>query len=556
MKNKYFLSIAFFLTTIVTWAQGPDDWKSYYQEADGLSGAQLKTKLSAIISKKDKSPSYDDLLELYKKTDTRADGFVRDWYSNTTKFVHIRDKAGNYSKEGDVYNREHTVPQSWGPPKADIVHVVPTDGYVNNRRGNLPFGEVIVDKSNKQYYESNNAYSKKGYCKTAGYTDIVFEPNDEVKGDIARIYFYMSTCYESEAASWSGTFGNTKYQPMQQWTQDMMMRWSKMDPIDMVEMARNDSIAREYVQGNRNPFVDYPGLEDYIWGDKVGQPFSYDNYEGGAGGVVVAMPVISPDAGEYNEEVEVSITTATAGATIYYTTDNSYPSTASTVYEAPFKLTQSATVKAIAVLDDGKSALASAIYTIYEEGGGGGEQPADGNVMLCNTLFNTNYSGAIASSNTQDLSGTANGITIVYSLGTGSNRYCNDDMIRLYPGNTLTVSVQQGTLTEIEPIFDAQTPKTDLKADDVALTNGKWTGNKKSVTLTLASTDKHARLTALNVKTSGTSGISSASLNDNEQMINDNAMRGRRIFYNLQGQRVVNPKHGIYIVDGRKVVIE
>ena len=178
MKNKYFLSIAFFLTTIVTWAQGPDDWKSYYQEADGLSGAQLKTKLSAIISKKDKSPSYDDLLELYKKTDTRADGFVRDWYSNTTKFVHIRDKAGNYSKEGDVYNREHTVPQSWGPPKADIVHVVPTDGYVNNRRGNLPFGEVIVDKSNKQYYESNNAYSKKGYCKTAGYTDIVFPPRE------------------------------------------------------------------------------------------------------------------------------------------------------------------------------------------------------------------------------------------------------------------------------------------------------------------------------------------------------------------------------------------
>jgi len=297
-------------------------------------------------------------------------------------------------------------------------------------------------------------------------------------------------------------------------------------------------------------------LEDYIWGDKVGQPFSYDNYEGGAGGVVVAMPVISPDAGEYNAEVEVSITTATAGATIYYTTDNSYPSTASSVYEAPFKLTQSATVKAIAVLDNSKSALASATYTIYEEGGGGGVQPADGDVMLCNTLFNTNYSGAITSSNTQDLSGTTNGITIVYSLGTGSNRYCNDDMIRLYPGNTLTVSVQQGTLTEIEPVFDAQTPKSDLKADDVALTSGKWTGNKKSVTLTLASTDKHARLTALNVKTSGTSGISSASLNDNEQMINDNAMRGRRIFYNLQGQRVVNPKRGIYIVDGRKVVME
>ena len=72
--------------------------------------------------------------------------------------------------------------------KSDIVHVLPTDCYVNNRRSSYPFGEV-----GNATYTSNNGYSKLGSCKTSGYSGTVFEPNDEIKGDIARIYFYMVT---------------------------------------------------------------------------------------------------------------------------------------------------------------------------------------------------------------------------------------------------------------------------------------------------------------------------------------------------------------------------
>jgi endonuclease I len=157
-------------------AQGPNGTGTYYRNADGKSGKELKTAFHNIIAKKERNPGYDDLLELYKTTDTRADGKVRDWYSNITNFVHIKDKAGSYKKEGDVYNREHLVPQSWGAPKSDIVHVVPTDGYVNNKRGNLPLGEVGTPN-----YQSANSYSKSGSCKTPGYTGVVFEPNDEVR---------------------------------------------------------------------------------------------------------------------------------------------------------------------------------------------------------------------------------------------------------------------------------------------------------------------------------------------------------------------------------------
>ena len=81
-------------------------------------------------------------------------------YSGTTNYS-IDDHNGSYSKEGDMYNREHSVPQSWfqkaSPMKSDAFHVVPTDGYVNNRRGNFPFGNVSAPT-----YTSNGGFSKVG----------------------------------------------------------------------------------------------------------------------------------------------------------------------------------------------------------------------------------------------------------------------------------------------------------------------------------------------------------------------------------------------------------
>ena len=100
-------------------------------------------------------------------------------YSNTTNFTIGGPEQGhNYSGEGDGYNREHSMPKSWfkeaAPMKSDLVHVVPTDGYVNNRRSNYPFGET-----NGETYKSNGGFSKLGKSTTAGYSGTVFEPADE-----------------------------------------------------------------------------------------------------------------------------------------------------------------------------------------------------------------------------------------------------------------------------------------------------------------------------------------------------------------------------------------
>ena len=538
--NRKTLSLVTVLTIAcaAAWAQGPNNSGTYYQAANGQKGAALKTALHNIISKKKHSPSYDELLELYKKTDTRPDGKVRDWYSNTTNFTHIADKAGSYKKEGDVYNREHTVPQSWGPPKADIMHVVPTDGYVNNRRGNLPFGEV-----GNATYTSNNSYSKLGSCKTPGYTGTVFEPNDEVKGDIARIYFYMATCYEDQAPSWSGVFGGSKYQPMQAWTYDMMVRWSKLDPVDDVERARNNAVAAPDVQGNRNPFVDYPGLEEYVWGSKQDVAFNYTQSEGGSGTpyVNVAQPVFSVEAGTYSEAFSVTMSCATSGAAIYYTTDGTDPSAQSTLYTEPVTISETTTLKAVAVKDGNTSSVTTATYVV---GSSQGPAPESGTIVLNNTFFGTNHNGSVNVSNTTDFVGTQNGVTVVYSLGTGSNRYINGEHIRLYQKNTLTFRVAEGTLTSIEFSLATSTSKK-LQANTGTVDGLTWTGNAKEVVFSVDEGSGNMQLISAKVTVSTPSGIGAPSVKFTQQ----------KPIYNLQGQRVKQPKKGIYIKNKRKVYV-
>ena len=349
-------------------AQGPNDSGTYYKDADGKKGQALKTALATIINKH-KDIGYAALWEAYKTTDRRADGYLRDWYSNATSYVIGGPKQGaNYSEEGDSYNREHLVPQSWfnktSPMRNDAFHVVPTDGYVNNRRGDLPFGEVGTVS-----YHSENNYSLVGRCTVDGYTGQCFEPNDEIKGDVARAYFYMVTCYESKITSWGGAncsycFDGKTYPGLTTWFLKMLMRWSKQDPIDDVELARNKAVYA--LQNNRNPFIDYPGLEDYVWGEKKTEAFDY-TMNSGEETVTVRTPYFTPTGGTYTQPQQVKIVCPTEGATIYYTTDGTTPTTSSKRYSSAITISQTTTVKAIAAKGSAVSSVATATYVIAEE---------------------------------------------------------------------------------------------------------------------------------------------------------------------------------------------
>lgn len=267
---------------------------TYYSGADGKKGAALKTAMCNVISRHT-TLSYDYLWTAYKTTDVTESGYIWDMYSNTTQYVPGGSAQGkSYSKEGDSYNREHSVPQSWfneaSPMRTDLYHVVPTDGYVNNRRSNYDFGEV-----SSVSYQSNNGFSKLGSpsseLRTNGCSeDKVFEPNDMYKGDFARIYFYMVTCYEDRVSSWSGTgmLNKTKYPAFTSWALKLLLKWAKNDQVSKKETDRMENVYD--IQENRNPFVDFPGLEQYIWGTWADSTFSVNDYRnpyeyGNEGGV-------------------------------------------------------------------------------------------------------------------------------------------------------------------------------------------------------------------------------------------------------------------------------
>jgi len=252
----------------------------YYDKANGKSGEALKTALYGIISSHT-NIGYDAVWKAFKSTDLRSDGKIWDIYSNITNFTYGTDQAGNYSAEGDCYNREHSFPQSWfkntsraGEMKADVFHLYPTDGYVNNRRSNYPFGEV-----SSASYSSANSFSKVGSSSVSGYSGTVFEPNDEYKGDLARSIFYMVTCYQNVISNCSGDMlsGDT-YPSLTSWAKKMLLKWAKNDPVSEKEKARNEAIYS--LQGNRNPYIDCPGLEQYVWGDSTSIAVDMKNYTG------------------------------------------------------------------------------------------------------------------------------------------------------------------------------------------------------------------------------------------------------------------------------------
>lgn len=546
--KKVTSTIMLLLALVVTsvWAQGPNNSGTYYQAADGKKGAALKTAFFNII-KNHTDIGYDGLIEAYHKTDTRADGKLRDWYSNATNYT-WDDRNGN-NREGAGWNREHSVPQSWfsksNPMKSDIVHVLPTDCYVNNRRSSYPFGEV-----GNATYTSNNGYSKLGSCKTSGYSGTVFEPNDEIKGDIARIYFYMVTCYEDRFTGWTAgsatqVFSSNKYEGLKTWCMDMMMRWSKNDPVDAVETARNNAV--QEVQGNRNPYVDYPGLEEYVWGSKKEEAFSYDNYDG-TGTVTppdpdrVEDPAFSPMAGTYTNSVNVKLSCSTTGACIYYTLNGTEPSVNSTLYTTDgINLTETTTIKAVAYLDGMYSTTTTATYVIEA---GSGDKPVDGEIALNNTFFGVNWTGSRPSSGADVLTGSENGITITYSLGSSANMYCNSEQIRMYGGNELKVESGSGEMVKLEFVTKDSSKELLLLNGGGAIDGYTWTGLANSVTFGAAA--NHIKMLSVKVTLAiyDPSGIQDINLSTEKKI------------FDLQGRRVQNPSKGLYIINGRKVILK
>ena len=211
------------------------------------------------------------------------------------------------SHNADGTNREHVWCQSRGfkapsgaegPAGTDVHHLISGDGYVNQSvHNNNPYGEVDpssikTDGKEKYAYDAGNILGKPRKTSTNDESTVVFEPQDCDKGDIARACFYMAACYNN-LANESGVI--TQYNPNltlvdyatsngdSEESSDThpvamgilsdLLKWHKLDPVDEYEIHRNNLIYNNF-QHNRNPFIDFPGWVDLIWGEGKGTTYA------------------------------------------------------------------------------------------------------------------------------------------------------------------------------------------------------------------------------------------------------------------------------------------
>ncbi len=258
----------------------PNSGNAYYSVSNNLNGAALKTALYNKIQGHT-SISYGGLYSNFPASDTYYDGKIWDIYSTSIEgpyanysYTHGTGNCGNYLKEGDCYNREHSFPQSWfsssSPMQSDMFHLYPTDGKVNGIRDNDPFGEVSISSTAGTPTQIGAKSGNNSFGFAGSFTGTVFEPIDEYKGDLARTYFYMATRYENLIASWA-TNGNAgdvlagnNFPAYDPWVIALLMKWHNQDPVSMKEINRNNAIFN--VQNNRNPYIDSPQFAQKVWG--------------------------------------------------------------------------------------------------------------------------------------------------------------------------------------------------------------------------------------------------------------------------------------------------
>jgi len=287
------LALAAYFTMWAATVTSSSNFPTYYASLDNTSGSTLFTAIHNAAKVGYSSLSYSGLWTAFNAIDVRSDGKMYDYYSSSTSYTPTTNQCGNYSGEGGCYNREHSIPKSWfggsesnGTPGTDLFHLVPTDGFVNSKRSNYTFGEV-----NSATYSSNGSYSKLGTAKSITISNVmitngsyssttspVFEPNDEYKGDFARAYMGAMVRWASDyqafttgdgSAIFNGTYTQAGNYGLTNYGVALLMKWHRQDPVSQREKDRNDGIQSK--QGNRNPFIDYPELAEYLWGNKAGQ---------------------------------------------------------------------------------------------------------------------------------------------------------------------------------------------------------------------------------------------------------------------------------------------
>ena len=229
-----------------------DSSGDYYENALGKSGTSLKIALHNIIDDHTEI-SYSNVWEALRNTD-------EDPANQNNVILLYTGRSQSKTSNGssiDSWNREHVWAKSHGDfgtsmgEGTDLHHLRPTDVSVNSSRGNKDFdnGGTAQKEAPDTYADSDS-----------------WEPRDEVKGDVARMIFYMAVRYEGD----NGELDLEVTEKVNNGSAPLhgklstLLQWHQQDPVDDFERNRNDVIYQDY-QHNRNPFIDHPEWVEGIW---------------------------------------------------------------------------------------------------------------------------------------------------------------------------------------------------------------------------------------------------------------------------------------------------
>ena len=320
--NKYFKMVIAAALIGVTTSANAIDRKTLAQYASSLNGLkkeQLKAALHKLMDKKKvlkyggKGPGYTWHGFWYTDRDPQTNECYNRYSDKKFYF-----ESTNTGKSIDGMNIEHSFPKSWwGKDKndawCDLYNLYPSDSQANSSKSNFVMGVVVNVKE-----EAGVGYDKVGTGYADGQLVKMWEPGDRFKGEFSRSYMYMATTYQnlSFVSEGANQLETGAYPTLKKWSSDLFRQWSKNDRVDEMEIKRNEAIYK--IQNNRNLFIDYPNLAEYVWGDSMDVEFNpYRSITTASDdarytSMIVHEDPVTPDDPQVTPQGEIFVKTTTA----------------------------------------------------------------------------------------------------------------------------------------------------------------------------------------------------------------------------------------------------
>ena len=275
--NRYFKMVIATALIGATTSANAIDRKTLAQYASSLQGLkkeQLKAALHKLMDKKNVLPyGGGGKGTWYGFWYTDRDPQTNECYNRYSdkKFYFESTNTGNAIAGMNI---EHSFPKSWwGGHKndawCDLYNLYPSDSQANSSKSNFVMGVVVNVKE-----EAGAGYDKVGTGYADGRLVKMWEPGDRFKGEFSRSYMYMATTYQNLIFTSEGAkqLETGAYPTLKKWSSDLFRLWSKNDRVDEMEIKRNEAVYK--IQNNRNLFIDYPNLAEYVWGDSMDVEFN------------------------------------------------------------------------------------------------------------------------------------------------------------------------------------------------------------------------------------------------------------------------------------------